>query len=103
MGNTAWTTAVASLVATIITVGAGWLTRRAAVKATARSTDSASRTDLERDAFVRADAISAATMARLVAENRDQARKIDELEHKVDEQADEIADLRRQLAVLKPS
>ena len=99
MGDTALATAVASVVATLITVAAGYLTNRAAAKATIRNTATSSRSDLEKDAFVRADAITAKAMDRLASENREQAEKIDRLEHKVDEQEIELTELRRQLEV----
>ena len=99
--STAVATAVATILATLITVLAGYLTKKASTRATVRNAENVSRTDLERDAFVRADAISERTMQRLERESTEKDIRIDRLEETVEKQAMELAALRRELDVAK--
>lgn len=75
-GDTATATIVASLIATLATVGAGYLTNRASTRAAEKNTQTTSRTDIEKEAFSRAEAFYKAALDRQDKELADQSAEM---------------------------
>lgn len=77
MGDTA-VAAIVTAIATVISVLVGFLTNRASAKATMRNADVSSRTDIEKEAFSRAEAFYKGAMDRQDSEIARQDREITE-------------------------
>lgn len=93
--------AIATVIAALIAGLAGWATARTSAKSEVRRQETASRTDIEKEAFQRAKDFYTDTIDR-------QAKQIDELEDDVDglkkratEADTEIGRLRQELDVAK--
>jgi len=78
VGDTATSTAIATLIATFITAGAAWATQKSAAKAAVMNQSTASRTDIEKEAFSRAEAFYKGAMDRQDAEIARQDKEINE-------------------------
>lgn len=91
MGDTATSTAIATVIATIITAGAALVTQRSAARAAVRNQETSSRTDIEREAFARAQGFYTDTIDR-------QQREIVALETDVDRLKSRVAELETKLS-----
>lgn len=105
-GNTA--TVLAGLAGVIVTAVFGYITQRAAARAAVRNAELTSRTDLEKEAFERAQRYYTAVIEdqnkRITArdtEITDLRTTVHGLEAKVEEQADQIEDLQTELEAAK--
>lgn len=97
MGGTATSTAIASVIAVIITGMVTLATQRAAAKASIRNQDTQSRTELERDAFERAKAFYTGVIDRQDQEIRDCHDENQALQARVNELRSRVDALEREL------
>lgn len=109
MGGTVLPTAIATVLAAIISAGIAWLTNRAARRAEARNAANLSRTDIEKGAFERAQEFYTDTIERQDREIRDchaegQAlkRQVTALTRRVGELEDDLATAQRALRLRHP-
>lgn len=105
-GNTA--TVLAGLAGVIVTAVFGYITQRAAARAAVRNAELTSRTDLEKEAFERAQRYYTGVIEdqnrRITARDTEIVElrgTVQNLTTKVDEQADRIEDLESELEAAK--
>lgn len=95
MSDTAWTIALATVISAVVAALSGYLTQRASSNAQIVTSATASRSDLEREAFERAKDYYTDTIDRQAAEIHEQASELVGLAERV-EKLEATASVQRQ-------
>lgn len=100
-GDTALVTAFASVIAAVIAGAFGWATVRTTARSEVRRQDTASRTDIEKEAFERAKTFYTDTIDRQSDQIEELEGDVDKLKQRVSDQETEIGQLRSELDTAK--